>query len=587
MRQLAALALLAALAAPGYAGDAEPPQVNVYPPEIELSTSRDRQSFVVQLIAPDGVTRDVTDEAKVDFSAESARLVERKGNVLAPKADGTGTMTVSFGGRVIPVPLTVKQAAADRPISFKLDVMPVFLRSGCNTGACHGAARGKDGFRLSLFGFDPDGDWFRLTREMSGRRISVAIPDECLLVEKSTGAVQHTGGERFKADSDLNRTLIRWLDAGAPKDAADVAKPIALELFPPKLVLEGEGAAQRMTVRAKYSDGTDRDVTRLARYMTNNEVSAKIDEDGRVTAGARGEAYVFARFATLTVGAQAIVIPKGVKYEWTKVAEKNYIDRLVFDKLKLLRMLPSEICSDETYLRRAFLDIIGVLPGKDDFVRFMADPAQDKREKLVDELLGRKEFSELWVMKWAELLQIRTDDNRQVSYKTALGYFNWLQSRVEDNIPFDVMIQELLSASGGTFNLPATTYYQIERDTLKVAENTAQIFMGMRIQCAQCHNHPFDRWTMDDYYSFAAFFTQIGRKNGEDPREKIVFDKAEGDIKHPVGGRTMMPKFLGGDVPDVKGKDRRKVLADWIASPENPYFARNLANIVWAQFFGR
>jgi hypothetical protein len=584
MRSLAALLLATVLAAPGYAGDSEPPQVAVYPAEIELSTNRDRQSYVVQLTTPDGITRDVTDAATVELSAPVA---ERRGNVLFPKADGDAKMSVSYGGRVISVPVTVKQAAADRPISFKLDVMPVFMRAGCNTGACHGAARGKDGFRLSLFGFDPDGDWFRLTREMSGRRISVAIPEECLLVEKSIGAVQHSGGERFKAESELNRTLLRWLDAGAPKDPPDVAKPIAVELFPPKLVLEGEGATHRMTVRAKYSDGTDRDVTSLARYMTSNDVSAKIDDDGRVTAGARGEAYVFARFATFTVGSQAIVIPKGVKYEWTNVAETNYIDRLVFNKLKLLRMLPSGVCTDETFLRRAFLDIIGVLPAREDFEKFMADKAADKREKLIDDLLGRKEFSELWVMKWAELLQIRTDDNRQVSYKTALGYFTWLQSRVEDNVPFNVMIQELLSASGGTFNLPATTYYQIERDTLKVSENTAQIFMGMRIQCSQCHNHPFDRWTMDDYYSFAAFFAQIGRKNGEDPRERIVFDKAEGEVKHPVNGKTMAPKFLGGDVPDVKGKDRRKVLADWLASPENPYFARNLANIVWAHFFGK
>ena len=584
MKMLAALVLAAALAAPGFAGDTEPPQVNVYPAEIELSTSRDQQSYVVQMIAPDGVTRDVTDAATVELSSP---IVERRGNVLFPKADGTGKMTVSYGGRVIAVPLTIKQAAVDRPISFKLDVMPVFMRAGCNTGACHGAARGKDGFRLSLFGFDPDGDWYRLTREMSGRRISVAIPEECLLVEKSIGSVQHSGGERFTASSELNKTLLRWLDAGAPKDAPDVARPVALELFPQKLVLEGEGATHRMTVRAKYSDGTDRDVTSLARYMTNNDVSAKIDDDGKVTAGARGEAYVFARFSTFTVGSQAIVIPKGVKYEWTNVPEKNEIDKLVFNKLKLLRMLPSDLCTDETFLRRAFLDIIGVLPSREDFEKFVPDKAADKREKLIDDLLGRKEFSELWVMKWAELLQIRTDDNRQVSYKTALGYFNWLQSRVEDNIPFNVMIQELLSASGGTFNLPATTYYQIERDTLKVSENTAQIFMGMRIQCAQCHNHPFDRWTMDDYYSFAAFFSQIGRKNGEDPRERIVFDKGEGDVKHPVSGKTMAPKFLGGDVPDVKGKDRRKVLADWLASPENPYFARNLANIVWAHFFGK
>jgi len=583
MRQLTAFALAALLAAPAAAGDKEPPAVSVYPAEIELSTARDRQSFVVQLTAPDGITRDVTDEAKVEIPKN---LVDRKGNVLAPKADGAGEMTVTVAGRVIRVPIAVKQAAEDRPISFKLDVMPVFMRAGCNTGACHGAARGKDGFRLSLFGFDPDGDWFRLTREMSGRRISVAIPEECLLLEKSTGTVQHSGGERFKTKTELYDALLRWLNAGAPKDGADVAKPIALEFFPPKLVLEGEGASQRMTVRAKYSDGTDRDVTSLARYMTSNDVSAKIDDDGRVTAGARGEAYVFARFATFTVGAQAIVIPKGIQYEWTKVPEKNFIDTLVFNKLKNLRMLPSEICTDETFLRRAYLDIIGVLPAREDYDKFMADKANDRREKLVDDLLSRKEFSELWVMKWAELLQIRTDDNRQVSYKTALGYFNWLQQRVEDNVPFNVMIQELLSASGGTFNLPATTYYQIERDTLKLAENTAQIFMGMRIQCAQCHNHPFDRWTMDDYYSFAAFFSQIGRKNAEDPRERIVFDRAEGEVKHPVGGRTMMPKFLGGNSPDVKGKDRREVLAEWLASPENPYFATNLANIVWAHFFG-
>jgi hypothetical protein len=216
----------------------------------------------------------------------------------------------------------------------------------------------------------------------------------------------------------------------------------------------------------------------------------------------------------------------------------------------------------------------------------MKDEAADKREKLVDDLLSKKEFSELWVMKWAELLQIRTDDNRQVSYKTALGYFNWLQQRVEDNVPFNVMIQELLSASGGTFNLPATTYYQIERDTLKLAENTAQIFMGMRIQCAQCHNHPFDSWTQDDYYSFAAFFSQIGRKNAEEPRERIVYDRAEGEVRHPVGGRHDGAEVPGRQRPRREGQGPREVLAEWLASPENPYFASNLANIVWAHFFG-
>jgi uncharacterized protein DUF1549/uncharacterized protein DUF1553 len=586
MKHALPLAILALLASSG-AGrneDAAPPDVKVYPAEIELSTSRDRQSFVVQVTSADGITRDATDEAKVTLAQPFGAL---KGNVLTPLADGRTELSVTLAGRTVTVPVTVKTATADRPISFKLDVMPIFMRAGCNTGACHGAARGKDGFRISLFGFDPDGDYHRLTREMSGRRISIALPEECLIVEKSTGIVNHTGGERFKPKSELYGTLIRWLEAGAPKDAADVAKPIAVDFYPPKLVLEGEGSAQRMTVRAKYSDGTDRDVTSLARFMTNNDVSAKIDEDGRVTAGQRGEAYVFARFATFTVGSQVIVIPKGLKYEWTKVPERNYVDALVFDKLKKLRILPSELCTDEVFLRRAFLDITGMLPTREEYDRFIGDKAADKRDKLVDELLARKEFSELWVMKWAELLQIRTDDNRQVSYKTALGYFNWLQARAEDNVPFNEMVRDLLSANGGTFANPASTFYQIERDTLKTAENVAQIFMGMRIQCAQCHNHPFDRWTMDDYYSFAAFFSQIGRKNAEDPRERIIFDRGDGEVKHPVGGRTMEPKFLGGEVADVKGKDRRQVLADWLASPKNPFFARNLANTVWAHFFGK
>jgi hypothetical protein len=569
------------LALPG-GGDAV--DVRVYPPAIELSTLRDRQSVVVQASFSDGTTRDVTDEAAFSLAEPFAAL---KGNVLHPAADGKTRLSVTWRGRVLQVPVEVKSAKADRPVSFRNDVMPVFMRAGCNTGACHGAARGKDGFRLSLFGFDPDGDWFRLTRELSGRRISVAVPEECLLMEKSVGSVPHSGGERFKPGSELYDVLIRWLEAGAAKDPADLPEPVGIDFYPPKLVMEGEGTTQRMTVRARYSDGTDRDVTALTLFMSSNDGSAKIDEQGKVTAGRRGEAYVFARFHTYTVGAQAIVIPKGVAYEWKPVKEANYVDTLVFDKLKNLRLLPSELCSDEAFLRRVFLDLVGQLPTTEEFTKFMADASTDKREKLVDELLTRKEFFELWVMKWAELLQIRSDDNRNVSYKATLNYFNWLQEQVAANVPFNEMVRDLLSATGGTFANPATNYFQIEQETIKVAENVAQVFMGMRIQCAQCHNHPFDRWTMDDYYGFAAFFTQIGRKNGEDPRERIVYNRGEGEMKHPVGGRTMPPRFLGGDLAETKDLDRRRVMAEWLASPRNPFFAKNVANIVWAHFFGR
>ncbi|HEX4589507.1 MAG TPA: DUF1549 and DUF1553 domain-containing protein, partial [Gemmataceae bacterium] len=267
------------------------------------------------------------------------------------------------------------------------------------------------------------------------------------------------------------------------------------------------------------------------------------------------------------------------------VPEFNYIDTFVHAKLKKLRIAPSDVCTDEEFLRRVFVDIVGQLPTVEDHRKYMANAATNKREQLVDELLGRKEFAELWVLKWAELLQVRSSN--QVSYKAMLLYFNWLQDKVARNVPVNEWVAELLAANGGTLKNPPTNFYQGDPDILQVTENVAQVFMGMRIKCAQCHNHPFDRWTMDDYYGFAAFFRQIGRKGSDDPREVIVFNSGGGEQTHPIGGRVMPPKFLGGAVPDVKGKDRREVLAAWLASPENPYFATNLANIVWAQFFGQ
>ncbi|MGE3315312.1 MAG: DUF1549 domain-containing protein [Planctomycetaceae bacterium] len=562
---------------------AAPASIVVSPPDITLNTSRDRQSLVVQAKYSDGITRDVTGEAKL--IPANAALVKIENSTLYPVADGTTELAVEFGGHKVVVPVTVAAATTDRPISFKMDVMPVFMKAGCNMGSCHGSARGKDGFRLSLFGFDPDGDFHRLTREVSGRRINLALPSESLLVEKSIGKVPHTGGKRFEESSEMNATFIRWLESGAPADAAAVPAVTSVELFPPGGVLDGEGATQKLTVRAKYADGTDRDITSLAYFMTSNDNSATVSQDGVVTAANRGEAFIMARFDTHTVGNHYIVLPKGLKFEFPAVAENNYIDTHINNKLRKLRIAPSELCTDEEFLRRVSLDIAGVLPSVEEYDRFMKDADPKKREKVVDELLNRKEFVEMWVMKWAELLAIRSSTT--VSYKSMLLYYNWLQEQVATNVPVDVMVQRLIASKGGTFANAATNYYQMETDTLKTAENAAQVFMGMRIQCAQCHNHPFDRWTMDDYFSFAAFFSQIGRKPGEDPRELIVFNSGGGEVSNPVTGKVMQPKFLGGAVPELKGRDRREVLAGWLASSENPYFARNLANIVWTHFFGK
>ncbi|MCS6977470.1 MAG: DUF1549 domain-containing protein [Gemmatales bacterium] len=583
MRHVALLALSLTLASSLAADAANVVRIEVFPPDVHLTTKRDRQSLVVQAFLDNGLTQDVTTEAKLTLG--NANLVRIEGAVLHPAADGSTELAVEYAGHKVVVPVTVKDAAVDPPISFKLDVMPVFSKAGCNTGSCHGAARGKDGFRLSLFGFDPDGDYHRLTREINGRRINLALVHESLVLEKGAGRVPHTGGTRFDDKSELYQTIVRWLEAGAPMDPADIARPVGIEIYPRNAVLDGKGTTQRLTVRAKYSDGTDRDVTGLAYFMTSNEQSAAVSQEGIVTAGDRGEAFIMARFDAFTVGSPFIVLPKGLQFEFPKIPENNYIDTLVNAKLMKLRIVPSPLCSDEVFLRRAYLDICGLLPTREEYERFISSTDPNKREKLVDELLGRKEFVEIWVMKWAELLQIRTSP--QVSYKAMLLYYNWLQDKIARNVPMDEMVQELLACKGGTFRNPATNYYQQERDILKIAENVAQVFMGMRIQCAQCHNHPFDRWTMDDYYSFAAFFAQIGRKNGDDPRETIVFNSGGGEVRHLVGNRVMQPKFLGGATPDVNGKDRREVLAKWLASPENPYFATNLANIVWAHFFGR
>jgi hypothetical protein len=556
-------------------------KVDVYPQDILLKTSAAFQGVVVVATRSDGITKDVSGEAQ--WVLANPAVASWNGATLLPTADGETTLTATWNGLTAQTKVAVAEATAKRDVSFHLDVMPVLTRTGCNTGSCHGAARGKDGFRLSLFGFDPVGDYDRITREIGIRRINLAVPAESLLLLKASGGVQHTGGKKMEVDSKYYRTMLTWLEAGAVIDPA--APPIVtnLELYPKQAVLEGEGAKQRMVAVATYSDGSKRDVTDLAAFFTNNERSAAIDADGNVTAGVRGEAFVMARFDTHTVGSQILALPAGLQYSAPQIAG-NYIDELVAQKLEKLRVIPSELCSDEEFLRRVTIDVTGKLPTEAEYSEFVADAAADKRSKWIDRMLERKEFSEIWAMKWAELLMIKTTN--EVSEKSAFLYSSWLTNQIANNVPLDQIVRDLLGSSGGVFDTPATNYYQIERDTLKVSENVAQVFMGIRTQCAQCHNHPFDRWTMDDYYGFAAFFSQIGRKQGEDYREIIVFNSGGGEVAHPVGGRRMEPRFLGGGVADLQGRDRRVVLAEWLTSAENPFFATSVANRVWAHFMG-
>jgi len=346
------------------------------------------------------------------------------------------------------------------------------------------------------------------------------------------------------------------------------------------------GDAASLVVRARYADGTDRDVTALALLSTNDETCATVDAAGRVVAGVRGEAWILARYGAFSVATQVLVVPKGLAFAYPAEDESNPLDRAVGDKLRLLRIAPSLVCDDATFVRRATIDIVGKLPTPEELDRFVADTAPDKRARLTDELLARKEFVELWVMKWAERLQIKSSE--RTSPKAMHLFHAWLRQRFEAGAAIDQIARELLQASGSVFEQPAASFFYAEPDPLKLAENVAQVFLGMRVQCAQCHNHPFDRWTQADYYGFAAFFGQIGMKRGQDPREWIVFNRGGGDVVHPVTKQPVAPKFLGGEAPQIKrGRDRRAVLAEWIASPANPAFARNVANVVWEHFLGR
>ncbi len=578
-----ALALTSVPSKPGEAPAPTPEfaSLAIYPPEIALENGDDYQGVIAVATRVDGVTLDVTEQAT--WAVEGAAHLD--GKRLVPKADGQTVLKATFGKLNAEAPVKVSGFEQHPPVSFRQDVMPVFMRGGCNAGGCHGSARGKDGFRLSLFGFDPEGDHFRLTREQAVRRINLSVPEDSLILAKTTGAVPHTGGKKFEPDSVYAKALRDWIAAGAANDVATAPGVSRVDVYPPRAVLEGKDAKQQFVAVATYADGRTRDISNLALFLSNNDGSAAINADGLLTAGNRGEAFVMARFDTHTVGSQVLVLPADSSFTPTEEKAANYVDEAVVAKLRTMRINPSAVCSDEEFLRRVSLDVAGILPTRSDYETFIADTNPAKRAAKIDELLARKEFADIWTMKWSELLMVKTVPNR-IEYKPMFLYSQWISRQIASGVPLDEMVRGLLGASGGSFASPAVNFYQIEDTTQKTAEDVAQIFLGIRMQCAQCHNHPFDRWTMDDYYSFNAFFAQIGRKPGEDYRETVVFDTRAGEVNHLVGGRVMKPKFLGGAEPDTAGKDRRAVLAEWITSPENPYFAVNVANRVWAHFMG-
>jgi len=559
-------------------------QLVVYPEQLTLNNKGEEKQFLIQGIMNDGTTIDLTTSAK--RSMNPSDLVIEKNGLIQPIKDGKTEIVFEAMGKSATLKVECKNSAKTRPLSFIQDIVPTLTRAGCNTGGCHGASRGQEGFALSLFGFDPDSDYYRITRESNGRRIQMAAPEKSLLLTKAIGLVQHTGGDLIKVNDKSYVKLLTWLKEGAKEDGKDLPEPVGLEVFPKQIVLNGLSQKHRIIVRARYPDGQFRDVTDTSYFLSSDQQKVDVDATGVVVSKEGGESFILIRMATLTAGLPVIVIPQD-RPEIEKLASNNYIYNDINAKLTKLRVKPSKLCDDKTFIRRVTLDISGRLPSDHEFENFLKDENPHKRTQLIDRLLEGPEFIDLWALKWAELLQIRSVGN-DFSYKSALLYNDWLKKELKAGISIDQIVKKILTSKGSTFKQPATNYFQVERDTLKRTENIAQVFMGTRIQCAQCHNHPFDRWTQDDYYGFAAFFSRIGMKRGEDPREYLVFDQSNGEVKHPVKKVNMKPKFLGGDVSEeANGSTRRLVFADWLTSTDNPYFARNLANMIWAQYMGR
>jgi hypothetical protein len=479
--------------------------------------------------------------------------------------------------------------AAAEPVSFAREVVPVLTRAGCNSGACHGTPTGKNGFRLSLRGYDPALDIHTLTKEMGGRRIDRLDPDRSLLLQKATARAPHEGGLRFSVLSTEYSVLRRWIAQGAADDRDRSPPPAALAVSPAHKVIDAPRTAERLRVVATFADGT-KDVTHLTRFTVNDETAARVAADGTVSRLKPGEVAVAAEYMGRVTTAVLVFRDPRPDFRWPDPPAFNSIDTLVDAKLKLLQIEPAPLCSDETFVRRAHLDVTGRLPTVAEARAFLADTDPRKREKLIDTLLERPEYADWWGMKLADRLGV---NQRFVGKIGAVKYHQWVRGMVAANVPEDEFARTILTAAGGNYSNPPAGFFRRLRDPQLRAEEVAQLFLGVRMQCAKCHNHPGEAWTQDDYYGLAAFFTRIQYRNGPFfvqiyDKEETVLNTRDGEVTHPRTGATVRPKFPGGPTPDLAtGTDRRAAFAAWLTVPENPYFARAAANRIWYHLLGR
>lgn len=468
-------------------------------------------------------------------------------------------------------------ATAAEPIHFENDILPILGRYGCNSSGCHGKAEGQGGFKLSVFAFDPESDYTALTKEGRGRRVFLASPDESLILRKASGRTAHGGGTRLAFNSDDYRTLRDWIGSGLPLGSPDAPRVIGLRVEPGERVMTFQSDSP-LKVIAKLSNGTEKDVTKHARFQSNNDAVALVDAYGKVhSLEVPGEATVMAAYMG-EVGVFRAIVPRPHPLAGSRLPQHNLIDTAVDNKLAKLNIASSGLCDDAEFLRRITLDLTGTLPSAATARKFLEDKSPDKRAKLVQTLLASPEFADLWAMRWADLLRV---ERGVLGHERAYGYYKWIRDSIANNTPFDRFARELITAEGPTSEVGAANFYRVVTRPGEMAGSLSQVFLGVRIGCAECHHHPFDRWGQSDYYGMVGFFAPVAA------RGDAVFSSGEPRTTHPRTKKPVYSHALGTAMPEADPKgDRRIVLADWMTKPDNPYFARNLSNRVWAWMLG-
>lgn len=558
-------------------------RLQAIPEKLTLSHIRDSRSLIVLGVSAQGEIVDLTSEAKK--TAEGPAISLDKDGFVNPLAIGTANVLIQARGIDLRVPCEVKDVSP-KPADFIRDVEPFLSKTGCSQGTCHGGQQGKKGFKLSLRGYDPSYDYRALVDDVSGRRFNRANPADSLMLLKPTQGVPHEGGYLFDEESRPYKIIEQWIAEGC--QWSETARPERLEIRPENPLLEKVGQTQQLQVIAYFADGTNRDVTREAVFETSNFEVNTVNGAGQVKAVRRGEAAVLVKYEGAFANTSVTVLGVREGYAWKETPEFNYVDTHINNKLKRLKILPSGLCTDAEFLRRVSLDLTALPPSSAEARAFLADSRESsvKRQAKIEELLDSPGYVDHWTHKWSDLL---LSNRKFIKEQGVWGFRNWIRQAVAENQPYDQFVYELMTASGSSLENPAANYYRIAREPREVMENMTQVFLGTRFVCAQCHDHPFERWTQTNYFQLSAYFGGVGRKAGATAEEEVVYDlRAVQPVIHIGTGQPAPAKFpFTVEGIDAANDLPRTQLAKWLTSKENPYFAKSLANRYWSYFFGR